>query len=46
MCLNHINDAAALFVETEPKPLNSIDILGEGEAALVKAQRRVWFCLV
>jgi len=35
---NHINDAAALFVETEPKPLNSIDILGEGKAALVKAK--------
>lgn len=42
---NHIDDAAALFVETEPKPLNSIDILGEGKAALVKANREFGFAL-
>lgn len=42
---NHINDAAALFVETEPKPLNSIDILGEGKAALVKANSEFGFAL-
>ncbi|MEB6563952.1 phosphoribosylformylglycinamidine synthase [Acinetobacter towneri] len=42
---NHINDAAALFVETEPKPLNSIDILGEGKSALVKANSEFGFAL-
>ena len=42
---NHINDAAALFVETEPKPLNSIDIFGEGKAALVKANSEFGFAL-
>ena len=42
---NHIDDATALFVETEPKPLNSIDILGEGKAALVKANREFGFAL-
>ncbi|ENV70194.1 phosphoribosylformylglycinamidine synthase [Acinetobacter towneri] len=42
---NHINDAAALFVETEPKPLNSIDILGDGKAALVKANSEFGFAL-
>lgn len=42
---NHIDDAAALFVETEPKPLNSIDILGEGKAALVKANSEFGFAL-
>ena len=42
---NHINDAAALFVETEPKPLNSIDIFGEGKAAFVKANSEFGFAL-
>ena len=42
---NHIDDAAALFVETEPKPLNSIDILGEGKSALVKANSEFGFAL-
>lgn len=40
-----IADAAALFNETEPKPLNSIDILGEGKAALVKANTEFGFAL-
>ena len=31
-----IEDAKALFSETAPKPLNSIDILGQGKEALVK----------
>ena len=42
---NKIEDAAALFSETEPKPLNSIDILGEGKAALVKANSEFGFAL-
>ncbi|MEZ7923099.1 MAG: phosphoribosylformylglycinamidine synthase [Acinetobacter towneri] len=42
---NHIDDAAALFVETEPKPLNSIDIMGEGKSALVKANSEFGFAL-
>lgn len=42
---NHIDDAAALFTETEPKPLNSIDILGEGKSALVKANSEFGFAL-
>lgn len=42
---NHIDDAAALFVETAPKPLNSIDILGKGKAALVKANSEFGFAL-
>ncbi|MDO5542151.1 MAG: phosphoribosylformylglycinamidine synthase [Acinetobacter sp.] len=42
---NHIDDAAALFVEAEPKPLNSIDILGEGKEALVKANSEFGFAL-
>ncbi len=40
-----IDDAAALFVETEPKPLNSIDILGQGKDALVKANNEFGFAL-
>ncbi|MFC6053794.1 phosphoribosylformylglycinamidine synthase [Acinetobacter sp. Ac_877] len=42
---NQIEDAAALFSETEPKPLNSIDILGEGKDALVKANSEFGFAL-
>jgi len=42
---NHIDDAAALFVETAPKPLNSIDILGQGKEALVKANSEFGFAL-
>ncbi len=42
---NHIDDAAALFVETAPKPLNSIDILGQGKDALVKANSEFGFAL-
>ncbi|WP_168405209.1 phosphoribosylformylglycinamidine synthase [Acinetobacter indicus] len=40
-----ITDAAALFVETAPKPLNSIDILGQGKEALVKANNEFGFAL-
>ena len=42
---NKIEDASALFSETEPKPLNSIDILGLGKAALVKANSEFGFAL-
>ncbi|MQW91787.1 phosphoribosylformylglycinamidine synthase [Acinetobacter sp. dk771] len=42
---NAIEDATALFTETEPKPLNSIDILGQGKAALVKANSEFGFAL-
>ncbi len=42
---NHIDDAQALFVETAPKPLNSIDILGQGKQALVKANSEFGFAL-
>ena len=42
---NQIEDAAALFLETEPKPLNSIDILGQGKDALVKANSEFGFAL-
>ena len=42
---NQIDDAAALFNETEPKPLNSIDILGQGKEALVKANSEFGFAL-
>ncbi|MDM1763071.1 MULTISPECIES: phosphoribosylformylglycinamidine synthase [unclassified Acinetobacter] len=42
---NQIEDAAALFSETEPKPLNSIDILGQGKDALVKANSEFGFAL-
>ncbi|WP_312966882.1 phosphoribosylformylglycinamidine synthase [Acinetobacter gerneri] len=40
-----IDDAAALFVETAPKPLNSIDILGQGKDALVQANNEFGFAL-
>lgn len=40
-----IDSANALFLETSPKPLNSIDILGEGKAALVKANNEFGFAL-
>ncbi len=43
---NAIEDAAVLFVETAPKPLNSIDILGEGKEDTGKSQQRVWFCII
>ena len=42
---NQIDDAAALFSETEPKPLNAIDILGQGKEALVKANSEFGFAL-
>ncbi|MFD1436768.1 phosphoribosylformylglycinamidine synthase [Acinetobacter terrae] len=42
---NQIDDAVALFNETEPKPLNSIDILGQGKEALVKANSEFGFAL-
>ncbi|MFC3903681.1 phosphoribosylformylglycinamidine synthase [Acinetobacter marinus] len=42
---DQIDDANALFVETAPKPLNSIDILGQGKEALVKANREFGFAL-
>lgn len=42
---NEIDDATALFSETEPKPLNSIDILGQGKDALVKANSEFGFAL-
>ncbi len=40
-----IDDAKALFSETAPKPLNSIDILGQGKEALVKANNEFGFAL-
>ncbi|WP_151815467.1 phosphoribosylformylglycinamidine synthase [Acinetobacter soli] len=40
-----IDSANALFLETSPKPLNSVDILGEGKAALVKANNEFGFAL-
>ncbi|TCH62804.1 phosphoribosylformylglycinamidine synthase [Acinetobacter sp. ANC 4862] len=42
---SQIDDAVALFNETEPKPLNSIDILGQGKEALVKANSEFGFAL-
>ncbi|WP_333640349.1 phosphoribosylformylglycinamidine synthase [Acinetobacter johnsonii] len=42
---NQIEDAAALFSETAPKPLNAIDILGQGKDALVKANSEFGFAL-
>src|SRR5690606_13336951 len=42
---NAIDDAAVLVVETAPKPLNLIDILGEGKEALVKANNEFGFAL-
>ena len=41
----YIEDAAALFSETEPKPLNSIDILGQCKQALVQANSEFGFAL-
>ncbi|MCG2572524.1 phosphoribosylformylglycinamidine synthase [Acinetobacter sp. ME22] len=41
----HLDDAQALFSETAPKPLNSIDILGEGKQALVTANQEFGFAL-
>jgi phosphoribosylformylglycinamidine synthase len=35
--LRNADDAAELFTELEAKPLESIDVLGEGKTALVKA---------
>lgn len=40
-----IDDAKALFNETDPKPLNSIDILGQGKQALVQANSEFGFAL-
>ncbi|MBJ9951043.1 phosphoribosylformylglycinamidine synthase [Acinetobacter bereziniae] len=42
---NKIDDASALFSETAPKSLNSIDILGQGKDALVKANSEFGFAL-
>ncbi|NOZ97701.1 MAG: phosphoribosylformylglycinamidine synthase [Gammaproteobacteria bacterium] len=42
---SQIEDAHRLFLETAPKPLNSIDILGEGKQALVRANNEFGFAL-
>ena len=42
---DHIDDAAALFSDTAPKPLNSINILEHGKAALVQANQDYGFAL-
>ena len=42
---SQIEDAHRLFLETAPKPLNSIDILGEGKQALIKANNEFGFAL-
>jgi phosphoribosylformylglycinamidine synthase len=42
---DQIEDAQALFSETAPKPLNAIDILGQGKEALVKANQEFGFAL-
>lgn len=40
-----IDNASALFLETSPKSLNSIDILGQGKTALVQANNEFGFAL-
>lgn len=40
-----IDDAQALFVETQPKPLNTIDVLTQGKTALVEANQSFGFAL-
>ncbi len=40
-----IESAAALFDETAPKPLQSVDILGQGKDALIKANQEFGFAL-
>lgn len=40
-----LDAAAALFSETDPKPLSSVDILGQGKAALVQANSEFGFAL-
>jgi phosphoribosylformylglycinamidine synthase len=40
-----IESGAALFSETAPKPLQSVDILGHGKDALVKANQEFGFAL-
>ena len=42
---HQINEAEALFLETAPKPLNAIDILGQGRDALIKANNEFGFAL-
>lgn len=40
-----LESGAALFSETAPKPLQSVDILGHGKEALVKANQEFGFAL-
>ncbi len=40
-----LEDAAVLFIESPAKALQSVDILGEGKQALVKANREFGFAL-
>ncbi|MBF7684714.1 phosphoribosylformylglycinamidine synthase [Acinetobacter sp. B10A] len=42
---DHIDDAKALFTDTPPKPLNTIDILNQGKVALVEANQNFGFAL-
>ncbi|MBF7687486.1 phosphoribosylformylglycinamidine synthase [Acinetobacter rathckeae] len=42
---DQIDDAKALFTETQPKPLNTIDILNQGKSALVEANQSFGFAL-
>ena len=40
-----VDAAAALFSHADPKPLQSVDILGQGKDALIKANRECGFAL-
>ncbi|MCF9035047.1 phosphoribosylformylglycinamidine synthase [Acinetobacter nectaris] len=42
---SQVNDAHVLFSETSPKPLNTIDVLGQGKSALVQANQEFGFAL-
>lgn len=42
---SQVNDAHVLFSETSPKPLNTIDVLGQGKSALIQANQEFGFAL-
>lgn len=45
LVLDHLDDAAALFTSAEPRPMASIDVLGQGAAAVEAANSELGLAL-
>lgn len=43
--VTHVNELSAIFETHEPKPLKTIDLMNDGEAALIEANQRLGLAL-